>query len=102
VALPPPQSGAGLTQALYARRERACDLFGGAMTHQAVSKFVKNCRCCRVRASEAFTALIAVANQADSRLTTFLVLRSLRHQGFTGVQRLYNFLSKPTPLRGAA
>jgi hypothetical protein len=92
----------GLTQALYAHKERALDLFGGAMAHQALSKFVKNCRCCRLKASEAFTALIPVANQADSRLTALLVLRSLRQQGFTGVQRLYNFLSKPTPLRGAA
>jgi hypothetical protein len=72
------------------------------MTRQALSKLVKNCHWCRVRASKAFTALILVANQADSRLTALLVLRSLRQQGFTGVQRLYNFLSKPTPLRGAA
>jgi hypothetical protein len=54
------------------------------------------------RASKASMALILLANQTDSRLTTLLVLRSLRQQGFTGVQRLYNFLSKPTPLRGAA
>jgi hypothetical protein len=54
------------------------------------------------RASKASTALILFANQADSRLTALLVLRSLRQQGFTGALGLHNFLSKPTPLRGAA
>jgi len=47
-------------------------------------------------------ALILLANQADSRPTTLLVLRSLRQQGFTGVPGLHNYSFKPTPLRGAA
>jgi len=45
---------------------------------------------------------LLLAQQADSRLTPPLALRSLRQQGFTGVPELHNYSFVPTPLRGAA
>jgi hypothetical protein len=63
---------------------------------------VKYCRCQHGKSLKASTPPVLLANQADSRPTAFLVLRSLQQQSFTGLSGLHNFSFVPTPLRGAA
>jgi len=52
------------------------------------------------KSPQASSALVLLAQQADSRFTALLVLRSLRQQCVTDQSELHNSSFKPSPLRG--